>query len=143
MADVIAGFGTENASAAAVLRVATALTSSYVATDAAPTLGFNCCRFLLGYAKGSETLALVRPEGYDGANWWPLGFKATQASAASDLSKDIISLTPANYAASDSVSTPVFDCRGFQKVRASVEYSGGSAPGTLAVSVVFGSDVVR
>lgn len=138
MALVVPGFGTLYASAAAVLRAATTLTSSYVATDPALVMGWDVCRFGLDYVKGSETVVLIKPEGYDGTTWRPLANVATQASAVREVTKDILQLTPANYAASDSVVSPAFDCRGLQQVRCSVEYSGGSAPGTLAVSASFG-----
>jgi len=127
------------------LQAADTLTAAYqTSTNTVDVRGFNLIRLHLGYVKGTEATVQVLPEGYDGASWIPLGHKAVQGSGVSELTKDIIQLTPGNFDASDSIVTPEILVGGLQKVR--VKYkctTPGGAAGTLAIGVTGGVSSVE
>ena len=124
------GFSSRTASGEATLRAVAAPTASYVATtNDVSTVGWEFVVFQFTYTKGDETTLQIKPEGYTGTNWIALGYKATQATAVSELSLDIIQLT-----GTQTVASPPMSCLGFQKVRCSVKATGGTPTGTIGVT---------
>lgn len=126
----------------------TVLTTSFSPTGAngncARALGWRSCVFKGPYVKGGETLFELRPEGSadNGVTWYPLSYKDVQAAGLSPLTKDVISLTPASYAASDTWSLPPMDCTGWPLVRI-CGLGTGSPTGTWGASVSFGDPCRR
>ena len=138
----VVGYSHRTATAAAVLRVAAAPTTSYVATtNDADCVGWEIVKFGIDYINGDETSIQLVAQGYDGTTWRDLAYKATQGSAVSELTSDVIQLTKATFSTRygagtvGNIMTPSFDCLGMQKVRMIVKSTGGTPTGTIAVSV--------
>jgi hypothetical protein len=129
------------ATGALVLRVAAAPTTSYVATtNDAACVGWEIVKFGIDYINGDETSIQLKAQGYDGAGWRDLAYKATQATAVSEVTPDVLQLTKATFSTAygagqaGAIMTPSFDCLGMQKVRMVVKSTGGTPTGTIAVS---------
>lgn len=127
------------ATARLTLQAATAVTATYAetATDA-DCVGYDYVVFHFTYVTGAETLIQVLPEGYNGTDWVAMTYKAAQGSGVSELTKDVIQITKANYSTGDKFATPQLSVHGFQKVRCSIKGTSGSTFGTLAVGVTAG-----
>lgn len=114
------------------------ISSSWITcTDDVVVGGWDEVLLHLDYVKGSETTVEVRLLGSNdnGTTWRPLLLKNTVSSGVSDLTIDRHSLTPANFAASDSGIVPPISVRNIALLRCQFRGQGGSAPGTLAVSI--------
>lgn len=116
---------------------ATIDTAWITATHDANVMGWHVIILHLDYVKGLETTVQVRVQGSadGGTTWRNLGYKATQGSGVSELTKDPLSLTPANYDTTDTVESPPYYVAGNQRIRVQFRGQGGSAPGTLAIGV--------
>lgn len=118
-----------------VLRAALAPTASYVATtNAGIALGWDFVVFHVIYTAGNGTALDIKPEGSpDGTNWYPMTYKATQASGESILTLDILEV-----AGTLTFSTPPCSTAGFQLVRCSVLEAGWSSGGSVAITATAG-----
>lgn len=108
------------------------------ATDTVLVTGWAYIVLHLDYVKGSETTVQIRILGSSdgGTTWRPVMYKATQGSGVSELTKDPLSLTPANFiAGGDSGITPPFNVAGISRIKVQFAGRGGSSPGTLAIGV--------
>lgn len=113
-------------------------TNWVTATDDALVTGWASIVLHIDYVKGSETTAQVRVLGSsdNGATWRPVAYKATQSGGVSEVTKDPLSLTPANFTAGgDSFISPPFNVAGLSQVRVQFAGRGGSSAGTLAIGV--------
>lgn len=135
--------GWRTATSPVVLIVPTTLTTTPVVTAEVNLIGWEYAHIRLAYVKGSETTARFYVELYDGTNWTVVGLKNSPSSGLSDVTKDVVTLTPANYAASDSVLLPPISVLGFQTLRGYIYYNGGVSPGTLGVTVTASITVKR
>ena len=114
------------------------LTTSWVAGVGVDVKRRSGATIRVKYVKGSETTARVRvmvaksvtEPASDSALWTVAGELGTASSGVRALQKGEVSLTPADYDATDYV---VFDvaCRGADWLRVDGKYVGGSAPGAL------------
>jgi len=115
------------------------ITDTYVATtDDADCVGYDYVVFHFTYTTGAESTIQVRPEGYNGTDWVAMTYKAAQGTGVSELTKDIIQITKANYSTGDKFSTPQLSCHGFQKIRCSRKGVSGSTFGTLPIYATAG-----
>ena len=132
--------GARTASALVTLNAATdalAASGTYQETahDAA-CVGWEFVVFRFVYTKGDETTLQIRPEGYDGTQWVPLGYQAVQASAVSELTKDVIQIT-----GTLTVATRPMSCRGYQRVRCSLKTTGGTPTDLVGITASAGNTV--
>lgn len=119
----------------------TLTTSPVVSTSDALTLGWEYVVFHLTYTKGSETTARFYVEGYTGTGWKILAIDNALSSNLVDTVKHIRTFTPGNYGTADAFSLSPVSVIGYQKIRTYIYYSGGSAPGAIAVSATAGNTV--
>lgn len=144
--------GFRTASDPATIKAAsTALTTSYVAfpTDGygVVVVNWEIVRFRLGYTNGDETSIQFYVEGYNGATWGPLLYKADQATAVSELTPDVYNITKATintFVGATTLTyftTPAFDVRGLQKIRIKIKSTGGTPTGTVVITVTGGIDI--
>ena len=141
----VSGYTHRTASDAVNLRTAAVGTTSFVATtNDVDTNGWDFVVFGISYTEGDETSYNVKAQGYDGATWRDLAFKATQGSAVSAVSPDEIVLTAATFATAYGAGTignlalPPVSCLGFQKVRMVVKSIGGTPTGTIGITATAG-----
>lgn len=121
------------------LRAAAAFTASWVTTtNDVDVVGYDFITLHLTWVFGNETLLRLRPQGYNGTTWVDLTYKAPQGSGVSEVTKDILQFTKANYTDSEPFATPKLEVAGFQKIRVQVQGTSGSTFGTIAVSVAGG-----
>ena len=141
--------GVRTATAQLVLRAAAAPTTSYVATtNTVNTIGWEYVHFALAYTNGDETSIQIVPQLYDGTTWHDASFKATQATAVSEVTSDVLNLTKATMSTRYGAGTlgnfvlPPVSCIGFQQARLVVKSTGGTPTGTIGVTVT-GSITVK
>lgn len=89
------------------------------------------------YNKASETSIQVRFLGSadGGTTFRNLGYKATQASGVSELTKDPLSLTAANFDDPDTIMSPPYSVDGIQQVKAQYRGQGGTGSPTLGIAI--------
>lgn len=89
----------------------------------------------IDYTKGDETTARVRVMvSKDGVTYRPAGELGAATAGVRDLAKGVVTLTPANFDTTDSVTVD-YSCRGATWLRVDATKVGGSAPGTLYAEV--------
>lgn len=127
------------------LRAAAAGTTSYVATtNDVDTSGWDFVVFSVIYTNGDETSYELKAQGYDGTTWQDLAFKATQGSAVSALSPDVLQIVKATFSTAYGAATianialPPVSCLGFQKLRMVLKSTGGTPTGTIGVTATAG-----
>ena len=121
-----------------VFQAATTLTSSYVAGKVASFDEHNMIGLEITYIKGSETTLNVMVESsIDGGTTY--GQQVTQSSSGgtTTITPNIYAFTASTMAATQRIALLINPIKG-DHVRVSVEYAGGSAPGTVAVRGIFG-----
>lgn len=139
------GQGYPTGTDAVEILAAAALTTSYVYSNAIRTLGFASLLTSILYVKGSEVTAQVIAQYAEttdgtvaGSTWRTFGVVQTPSAAGvSEVTKHVMQLTPANFDATDSCEIDI-TVTGKQMVRFGVKYTGGSAPGTIAIRVAGG-----
>ena len=133
--------GPPDTSGDATLQTATTLASTYTATtNHVLAKGYSEVVFKFVYTKGDETTLQIRPEGSSdgGTTWYPLAYKAPQATGVSELTADIMQIT-----GTLTVASPPMDRLGHALVRCSVKATGGTPTGTLAVYASASVSTVR
>ncbi len=114
----------------------TALTNGYVpATDAGNcvrTNGYDLVVFKGPYVEGAEDTVQLICEGSSdgGTTWYPLCYKDNQASGVSELTQDVMNMTPGSFTDIPLWSTPPIDCGGWELLRARAKATGASITGT-------------
>lgn len=130
------------ATARATLDDTGAVTASWVATtNDVDVVGWDYTVISCTYTTGAETLIRLRPEVYNGTDWVMATYKATQGSAVSEVTLDVLQITKANFTTGDKFTLPgQFVVNGFQKFRLSRQGTSGSTFGTLELYVNGGTN---
>jgi len=120
----------------------TTLTTSWVTGAAVDVKRRSGATIRVKYVKGSETTGRVRVMVAKGATapaldsvlWTVAGELGTASSGVRALQKGEVTLTPADFDATDYV---VFDvsCRGADWLKTDAKYVGGSSPGSVYTEV--------
>ena len=129
-----------------VLRAAAVGTTSYVATTNVVNVGgWEYVIVGIDYTNGDETSYQLVPQGYDGTTWRDTGFKATQGSAVSEITSDVLNITKATWStrygagAAGNLALPPISVIGFQQFRVLVKSTGGSPTGTIGITISAGN----
>ena len=137
--------GSRTATDQLVLRTAAAPTTSYVATtNTCNTIGWEYVLFSIAYTNGDETSIQIVAQLYDGTTWQDTSFKATQGSAVSEVTSDVLQLTKATYSTRygagtvGNIALPAISCLGFQQARLLIKSTGGTPTGTIGVTATAG-----
>jgi hypothetical protein len=141
----MSGSSHRTASDQRVLRVAAAPTTSYVATTNVVNVhGWEYVIVGVDYTNGDETTIQLVPQGYDGTTWRDFAFKATQGSAVSEVTSDVIQLTKATFSTRygagtvGNVALPPICVIGFQQFRVQVKSVGGTPTGLVGITASAG-----
>lgn len=110
------------------------LDANYTATtNTVNVVGWSWVVLSFTYTTGNETTIQVKPQGYNGTDWVDLCYKATQGSGVSELTKDAIQITKANFTTGDKFGGPQVLVRGFHALRCMRKGVSGSTFGTLLI----------
>lgn len=138
--------GSRTASDQVVLRAAAVGTTTYTATtNIVDVRGWEYVVVGVDYTNGDETSYQLVPQGYDGTTWRDLGFKATQGSAVSEFTSDVIQITKATWSTRYGATTvgnaalPPISVIGFQQFRVLVKSTAGTPTGTIGITASAGN----
>lgn len=133
-----------------LLTQAAVLTTGYTASDSVRCVGWDYSIFRFPYTVGDETSMTVDVQGTTqgdkddtSAVWSSLGYKAVQSSGVSELTKDPLKITAANYSGADGIYTPPYVVRGLHRVRVRIKATGGTPTGTIGAYAILGKTMTQ
>lgn len=116
----------------------TTLTNAYVAGTVASFDEHNMIGLEITYIKGSETTMNIKVESsVDGGVTYGQQVTQSASGGTTTITPNIYAFTAASMAATQIISLLINPIKG-DHIRVSVEYAGGSGPGTVAIRGMFG-----
>lgn len=116
----------------------TTLTSSYVAGTVASLDEHNMLGLEITYIKGSETTFNLKLESsIDGGTTYGQQVTQSASGGTTTITPNVYAFTAASQAATQVISLLINPIKA-DHIRVSIEYAGGSTPGTVAIRGMFG-----